>query len=306
MKGAGGILVLSCAQPRTSSIAATCILSLLLSILEFPPGFSEWRSFGTPWAQHSVPFGPHGICLQILIVLCIHDILQQCCEPKLWMLRRKLSGRLAGFDSMVFLLSSTWSCFLELVSNDCGLQYDLSGSQPLSAFSEHHHDSKACCTWLRVIMCALWASVAWCLEEKTESYWICFMFVVILWPPDNMLLLQKAVHASTALDGPAGRTCHCSEIYCIDLQSIYRLNVLPSCSGPGDGSLLVPPSLSNVSRPGPSDILLCCTLLYFLCYLLRPMAIKSIQLQAPHSMIQYIRYISLLPYWSYCLCGLSC
>ena len=100
------VYVLSCAQPRTSSIATTStwvlVLSLLLSILEFPPGFSEWRSFGTPWAQHSVPFG---ICLQILIVLCIHDILQQCCEPKLWMLRRKLSGRLAGFDSMVFLLS---------------------------------------------------------------------------------------------------------------------------------------------------------------------------------------------------------
>lgn len=149
---------------------------------------------------------------------------------------------------------------------------------------------------------------AWKRGLNHTEYWICFMFVVMLWPPDNMLLLQKAVHASTALDGPGGRTCYCSEIYCIDLQLIYRLNVLPSCSGPGDGSLLVPPSLSNVSRPGPSDILLCCTLLYFLCYLLRPMAIKSIQLQlqAPHSMIQYIRYISLLPYWSYCLCGLSC
>lgn len=53
------------------------------------------------------------------------------------------------------------------------LERKLSGGQPLSAFSEHHHDSK------------------------------------------------KAVHASTALDGPGG---------------------------PGDGSLLVPPSLSNVSR----------------------------------------------------------
>lgn len=91
---------------------------------------------------------------------------------------------------------------------------------------------------------------------------------------------------------------------------VLQIECAVSCSGPGDGSLLVPPSLSNVSRPGPSDILLvlCCTLLYFLCYLLRLMAIKSIQLQlqAPHSIIQYIRYISLLPYWSYCLCGLSC
>ena len=111
-----------------------------------------------------------------------------------------------------------------------------------------------------------------------------------------MLLLQKAVHASTALDGPGGRTCYCREIYCIDLQSIYRLNVLPSCSGPGDRSLLVPPSLSNVSRPGHSDILLCCTLLYFLYYPLRPMAIKSIQLQlqAPHSIIQYIHSLASL------------
>lgn len=97
-------------------------------------------------------------------------------EEALWPL-----GRIWFYGVFAKPLSSTWSCFLELVSNDCGLQYDLSGSQPLSAFSEHHHDSKACCTWLRVIMCALWASVAWfawCLEERTESYWVLNLFYV--------------------------------------------------------------------------------------------------------------------------------
>lgn len=92
----------------------------------------------------------------------------------------------------------------------------------------------------------------------------------------NMLLLQKAVHASTALDGPAGRTCHCSEIYCIDLQSIYRLNVLPSCSGPGDGSLLVPPSLSNVSRPGLGHF----TLLHFTLFLVLPASADGHQIHS--------------------------
>lgn len=109
--------------------------------------------------------------------------------------------------------------------------------------------------------CALWASVAWCFEEKTESV-LCLL---------SCFDIQYAfVAESSSCIHSSGRTWRPDlslqwNLLHIDLRSIYRLGVLPSCSGPGDGSLLVPPSLSNVSRPGLSDILLCCiAALYFI------------------------------------------
>ena len=44
-------------------------------------------------------------------------------------------------------------------------------------------------------------------EDWTCAYFCCHALT------SNMLLLQKAVHASTALDGPGGQTCHCSDAH---------------------------------------------------------------------------------------------